>query len=213
MNKTARAPDAVRLREAMTAGPENGEPAPTPLAELADMARISMFAALVGAGAFIHIPLGPAHISLQTMMVMLTGFVLGPKKALLAMLVYLACGFIGLPMFGRGKAGPASFLGPTAGFLPGFVVGAATAGLSAYFTRSGRQHLLAMIGFGLAGTVLLLLLGTAGLRVVLTGDWSKAFALGFAPYIAGDVVKMLAAAAVRQKFFPPGNGGRGADHG
>lgn len=178
-------------------------PEPTPLDELSDLSRIAMFAALVGAGAFVHIPLGPMFLSLQTMMVMLTGFILGPKKAILAMLLYLACGFIGLPVFGRGKAGPASFLGPTAGYFPGFVLGAATAGLSTFFAGNRRRHIAAMLCFGFAGTTLLLLLGTVGLRLTVTDGWGKAFGMGFIPFIVGDSLKMMAAAAVRQMFFPP----------
>ncbi|MDR1745574.1 MAG: biotin transporter BioY, partial [Planctomycetota bacterium] len=88
------------------------DPAPTPLPRIHDLARISLYAALIGAGAFVHVPVGPMHISLQTMMIMLAGFVLGPKKAALALLLYNVCGFIGLPMYGRGRAGPAAFLGP-----------------------------------------------------------------------------------------------------
>lgn len=179
-------------------------PEPTPLAELHDLARLSMFAALIGAGAFIHIPLGPLHLTLQTMMVMLTGFILGPKKAVLAMLVYLACGFIGLPMFGRGKAGPASFLGPAAGYFPGFVLGAATAGLSVFFAGNRRRHIAAMLGFGFLGTVALLLLGAVGMRLTLFDSWDKAFGAGFFPFIVGDCLKMAAAAAagVAGVFFP-----------
>lgn len=188
-------------------------PEPTPLDELGDLSRIAMFAALVGAGAFIHIPLGPMFLSLQTMMVMLTGFILGPKKAILAMLLYLVCGFIGLPVFGRGKAGPASFLGPTAGYFPGFVLGAATAGLSTFFAKSKRGHIVAMLGFGFAGTALLLLLGTVGLRLILVDDWGKAFGAGFIPFILGDTLKMMAAAAVRQMFFPPQAEEGGGCHG
>lgn len=188
------------------------DPEPLPLSETRELTRIAMFAALVGAGAFIHIPFGPMHISLQTMMVMLTGFILGPRKAALAMLVYLAAGFIGLPMFGRGKAGPESFLGPTAGYLPGFVIGAAVAGASALFAGRGRWHVAAMIGFGFLGTVILLLCGTAGIRVIVAGDWSRAFAIGFAPYIPGDTVKMIAAALVCWKFFPSRTAGTEAKY-
>ena len=106
------------------------DPSPTPLSQLHDLARISLYAALIGAGAFVHVPVGPMHISLQTLLIMLAGFVLGPKRAALALLLYNICGFIGLPMYGRGRAGPAAFLGPTAGYFAGFVAGAVIAGFS-----------------------------------------------------------------------------------
>lgn len=185
---------------------------PTPVEALKDMTRIAMFAALVGAGAFIHIPLGPAHISLQTMMVMLTGFVLGPRKALLAMLLYLACGFIGLPMFGRGKAGPASFLGPTVGFLAGFLVGAVIAGVSTWFGGSRKRRVAAMIVFGAFGTLALLALGGVGLRLTIISDWRVAMTTGILPYIVGDMLKMLAAVAVKEAFFPDAPADAGSGH-
>ncbi len=176
------------------------EPAPTPPGELESLARAALFAALVGAGAFVHVPFGPLFLSLQTMLVMVTGFVLGPKKALLAMLVYLGCGFIGLPMFGRGRAGPASFLGPTAGYLAGFVAGAALAGMSVYFRGSRRRRIAARLGFGLAGTVILLLFGALGLRLTVAGDWTRALAIGFYPFLPGDCLKLVAAVAVAEQL-------------
>lgn len=175
---------------------------PTPAETLNNMTHIAMFAALVGAGAFIHVPFGPAHISLQTMMVMLAGFVLGPRRALYAMALYLACGFIGLPMFGRGKAGPASFIGPTVGFLAGFPAGAAIAGMSTWFGGNRKRRVAAMIAFGLFGTIALLALGGVGLRLTIMPDWRLAMAAGVLPYIVGDTLKMLAAVAVKEAFFP-----------
>ncbi|MCC8191415.1 MAG: biotin transporter BioY, partial [Planctomycetes bacterium] len=53
------------------------------------------------------------------------------------------------------------------------------------------------------GTALLLGAGTAGLRLRVASNWTGAFAMGFFPFIVGDTLKMLAAAAVRQAFFPP----------
>lgn len=181
------------------------EPPPTPLPELRDIVRVSLFAALVGAGAFIHIPFGPMFLSLQTMMIMLAGFILGPRRAILAMLVYLACGFIGLPVFGRGRAGPAAFFGPTFGYLAGFVAGAATAGLSVYFRGGRKRRVAAMIGFGAAGTVLLLGLGTLWLRYAVIDNWPTALAVGLYTFLPGDLLKMLAAAAVKETFFSDGD--------
>lgn len=178
------------------------DPEPMPLPAVHDLTRIAMFAALVGAGAFIHIPVGPMHISLQTMMIMLAGFMLGPKKAAVSLLLYALCGFIGLPVFGRGRAGPASFLGPTAGYYPGFVLGAAVAGLSCYFSGNGRRHVVAMIGFGFLAVVILLGVGAIGVKITMGIEWDRALAIGFFTFLPGDLLKVLAAAAVRQAFFP-----------
>ncbi len=187
------------------------EPAPTPLSQLHALTRIALFAALIGAGAFIYIPLGPLqNISFQTLMVMLTGFCLGPKKAALALLAYLACGFIGLPMFGRGRAGPASFIGPTAGFFLGFIAGAAIAGCGALVRGSRRRRVAAMIVCGLIGSVVLLSLGAVGLRLTVFDSWNKALAVGVYAFLPGDIIKMLMAVAVKEAFFPPA--GREGSH-
>ncbi len=188
-------------------------PRPTPLADIHTLTRIALFAALIGAGAFIHIPLGPAHISLQTMMVILAGFCLGPKKAALALAAYLACGFIGLPMFGRGKAGPASFFGPTGGFLVGFLFGAIIAGFSARspFRNSRKKRIIAMAAFGTVGAVVILLMGATGMYLTIIPDWNRAMALGFWTFLPGDLIKMALAIAVKEAFFPnPGTEARHA---
>lgn len=180
------------------------EPCPTPLPQIHDLARVSLYAALIGAGAFVHVPVGPMHISLQPMMAMLTGFVLGPKRAALALLLYNVCGFIGLPMYGRGRAGPAAFLGPTAGYFAGFLAGAVIAGVSVYFGGSRRRRVAAMVICGFIGTAVTLLLGTLLLWWRFIPEWNRAFAVGFLPFIVGDTIKMLAAAAIREAVFTDG---------
>lgn len=180
--------------------PTAATPEPLPLDRLHDMARIALYAALTGAGAFIHVPVGPMHISLQTMMIMLAGFALGPRKAALAMLLYLLCGFIGLPMFGRGKAGPASFLGPTAGYFVGFVAGAVLAGCSVFVQGTRLRRLSARIVCGAAASAVLLLFGVVLLRWRFIPDWNRAMLAGFLPFIAGDLVKMVVAAFVVEAF-------------
>lgn len=183
-------------------------PSPPPLSETAGLTRISLYAALVGVGAFIHIPFGPMHISLQTMMVHLTGFALGPRRAALALLLYNLCGFIGLPMFGRGKAGPASFLGPTAGYFAGFVLSALISGLAVRFSGTRRGRLGAMLFFGGVGAVVDLAAGSLLLYWRFIPDLTRAFVVGFVPFIVGDLVKMVVAALIADRFL---GGGRRVD--
>lgn len=179
---------------------DDSDAAPMSLPALHDLCRVSMYAALVGAGAFIHVPVGPMHISLQTMMLMLAGFVLGPKKAGLALLVYAAAGFVGLPMFGRGKAGPASFLGPTSGYFLGFVLGAIIAGFSTRFGGSGKKRVAVRLAFGALGSVVLLLTGTLALRLRFFDSWRQALMVGLFPFLPGDLIKMTIAAFLPEAF-------------
>ncbi len=96
-----------------------------------DLALVASFAALIAALAIPGaIPVGgfPAPITLQTLGVMLAGSILGWKRGGLAVVLYLAMGAIGLPVFAGGKGGLGSFVGPTSGYLYGFVVGAVVIG-------------------------------------------------------------------------------------
>ncbi len=92
-----------------------------------------VFAALVGVGAFISIPLPftPIPIGLQTLFVLLTGLVLGPLWGASAIVLYLLVGLLGLPVFAAGTGGPAHLAGPTGGYLLGFLPAAVVAGLIA----------------------------------------------------------------------------------
>ena len=67
-----------------------------------------------------------------------------------------------------------------------------------------------MIVFGMAGTATVLLAGTAVLHWRFIPDWNRAMLVGFHPFIVGDAVKMVAAALVKEAFFPPGAGAEGA---
>lgn len=179
-------------------------PAPQSLAQTRDLTQMSLYAALIGVGAFIHIPFGPMHISLQTMMVNLTGFALGTKKAAITLLLYNLCGFIGLPMFGRGKAGPASFLGPTAGYFLGFVLSAMISGLARRFGKTRKGRFAAMLIFGGIGAMVDLLAGSLVLYARFIPDMTKAFLVGFVPFIVTDLVKMVVAALIADRFLARG---------
>lgn len=179
---------------------------PAPLERLHDLTRTAMFAALIAAGAFIVIPIGPAHFTMQTMMIMLTGFCLGPKRAFLAMMVYLAAGFVGLPVFGRGRAGPAAFLAPTGGYYPGFVVEAVVIGLAANVPGGRARRIAAMAAAGLAGTAAMLTIGSTGLALLAIPDWKTAFILGFLPFAPIEPIKLALAIYIREAFYPPRRG-------
>lgn len=174
---------------------------PLALEQMHSLTRAAMFAALIAVGAFIMIPVGPLHISFQTMMLMLAGFCLGPRGAFWTMLLYLGATFIGLPMLGRGRAGPAVFFGPSCGYLPGFLCGAVIAGFAAGVAGSRRRRLAAMAVLGAIGTVVILACGSIGLRLTVTANWRDAFAFGLLPFLPGDLVKLALAIAIRETFL------------
>ena len=87
-----------------------------------DTSLIAIFATLTTLGAYIHIPLTPIPITLQTLFTYLSGTLLGGRLGALSQLVYVLMGMLGLPVYAGGKAGITHLFGPTGGFLLGFIL-------------------------------------------------------------------------------------------
>ena len=166
-------------------------PASPRLARVFDAALVTGFSLLIALSAQVAIPLPftPVPVTLQTFAVILTGCLLGSRRGALAVIAYIAEGSFGLPFFSGGTAGIVHLLGPTGGYLVGCVASAFLAGL-----LSERKSAMKPAG-------LLLALVAADLVVFIFGvTWlgaftgpQKAIALGFAPFIVGDGLKIAAA--------------------
>ncbi|MBP5329706.1 MAG: biotin transporter BioY, partial [Spirochaetaceae bacterium] len=92
---------------------------------------VALFAAIICVGCFIRIPLGVIPIVLQNVLCVLSGVLLGGLLGGAPTALFLVAGLIGLPVYSGGTGGLAVWLGPTGGFLPGYFLGAVTAGLIA----------------------------------------------------------------------------------
>ena len=152
------------------------------------------FAAAVAAASQIAIPLPftPVPITLQPMLVILAGMMLGPIAGAMSMLLYLAAGAAGLPVFTPvGAPGIARLFGPTGGYLLAYPVAAFVAGAIATRLSSLGGRWLA----GLAGVVVIYSGGVMQLAV-LNGDVARAVALGVTPFALLDVVKASVAALI-----------------
>lgn len=142
----------------------------------------------------LEIPLYPVPVTMQTFAVGLIGALYGWRLGALAVVFWLLQGAAGLPVLAGGAGGLAKFVGPTAGYLYAFPLLAMIAGLLAQRGWNGEKPLLAFAG--LVGAHLLhLSLGTAWLASWLGGDVQKAFALGFAPFLIGLLLKSALIAA------------------
>jgi biotin transport system substrate-specific component len=161
---------------------------------VADLVLILLGSLFVAALAQLSIPLQPVPITGQTLAVLMVGMALGSRRGALALVAYLAEGAAGLPVFAGGKFGIATLLGPTGGYLFGFLVAAWLVGLLAErgFDRSILKTLAAMA----AGNAVIYLFGVIWLtRFVgsFAGD-NGALALGMFPFLIGDAIKAVAAA-------------------
>ena len=152
------------------------------------------FAAAVAAASQIAIPLPwtPVPITLQPMLVILAGMLLGPVAGAASMLLYLAAGAAGLPVFTPiGAPGIARFFGPTGGYLIAYPVAAFIAGMFAARAKNLSGRWLA----GVAGIAVIYIGGIAQLSLI-SGDAARAVQLGVTPFAALDIVKAFVAAAI-----------------
>ena len=160
---------------------------PLPLAARRAIA-VLLGAALVAIAAQIAVPLPgtPVPMTLQPLAVLLVGGLLGPGLGASAMLLYLALGAAGLPVFTPyGLPGLARLLGPTGGYLLAYPVAAFVVGRIA----SDGRRLARLALAALAGIALIHLGGLAQL-VMLTGSVSGAARLGTLPFVLSDLVKV-----------------------
>lgn len=148
--------------------------------------------ALIALGAQISVPMLPVPMTLQTLAVVLVGLTAGARLGAGAVLAYLVEGAMGLPVFAGGVGGAAFLIGPTAGFLWGFVALAFAAG---WLVENGLARGL----FGtFAGVALisaaLYVPGVLWLTAATPLDLQGAINAGMVPFLAGDAVKAAVAA-------------------
>jgi biotin transport system substrate-specific component len=159
-----------------------------------DGALVAGFSLLVALSAQVAIPLPftPVPVTLQTLMVLATGALLGSRRGVVAILLYIGEGAAGLPVFAMGGSGPAHLAGPLGGYLVGFVAAAFLAGLirERGWDRSG---LLAFAGLVIADLAIyapgLLWLGA------FTG-FSRVLVQGALPFLVADLLKAAACASL-----------------
>jgi biotin transport system substrate-specific component len=152
------------------------------------------FAAAVAAASQIAIPLPwtPVPITLQPLLVILAGMWLGPVAGATSMVLYLAAGAVGLPVFTPiGAPGLARFVGPTGGYLIAYPAAAFVAGALAGRARSFGARWFAAI----AGIAVIYIGGIAQLSLI-SGSVAHAVRLGVAPFALLDVGKAFVAAAI-----------------
>lgn len=150
------------------------------------------------------LPFYPVPVTLQTLIVLCLGMVLGPRLGAAAVIAYLAQGAVGLPVFAgtpEKGIGLAYMLGTTGGYLLGFVVAAYTVGLLA--ERRWDRSKLTTIAAMIIGNAIIYAFGLVWLGSIV--GWDKPIlAWGMTPFLLGDIAKILIAAAMLPaawKFF------------
>lgn len=141
----------------------------------------------------IPLPFSPVPITGQTLAVGLIVTILGTRLGTFSVLIYILLGAVGLPVFSGMSGGFAILVGPTGGYIVGFLVTAIIMGL--YLDKFGITIFHAIIA-NLIGMVVTLAFGTVWLKVVGDLSWTAAFMGGVAPFIVVGILKAVLAAWV-----------------
>jgi biotin transport system substrate-specific component len=151
-------------------------------------------ASLTALGAFITVPLGPVPFTMQPLFVLLSGLLLGWRLGAVSMIIYLVVGLVA-PVYHGGSSGLGTLIGPTGGYLWGFVLAAALTG--ALNQRFGSAGVWARFAAAGAGLVPIYALGASWLAWQLhTTSFHVVVWGGVLEFLPLDVVKALLAAAV-----------------
>jgi biotin transport system substrate-specific component len=147
---------------------------------------------LLAVSAQFKIPLYPVPVTGQTLVVMLIGMAYGPRLGGITVAAYLFEGAVGLPVFAGGATGIAILLGPTGGYLFGFLLAAVAMG---YLAERGMGHSVVSTVIAMViGNMVVYLAGAAWLANFI--GFGKAMTLGVLPFLYGDLLKIVVAAGL-----------------
>ena len=176
-----------------------------------DIVVMAISAALITVCSWISVPLGPVPVTLQTMAILAVLMTVGGRRGTIAIAVYLLLGAVGVPVFAGFKGGPASFLGPTGGFLAGFIVAALVFWLleklvfARLMTTLGKRLIFGLVN-SLIFELVLYVFGVIWFMTVYaakTGPIGLGTVLGMCviPFIIPDLIKMAAAAVIGSRAY------------
>ena len=135
------------------------------------------------------LPFSPVPITGQTFAILLLGALYGSKRGLATVLTYFALGVMGLPVFAGGAFGVARLIGPTAGYLAGFLAAAFVVGLLS--ERGWDRKPWTTASSMIIANVIIYMIGVLWLSRFV--GWQRVLSTGFLPFLAGDALKIALA--------------------
>ena len=171
-----------------------------------EMVLVALFTGLTAVGAAINIPIGEVPITMQSLFVILSGLILGPKLAALSQLVYILLGLMGIPIFAGFSGGIQSLMKASFGFLIGFIFSAYVVGKIGHFEKgvSPKRIWLASI----VGTGVIYLFGLPYMYFILNIILAKGLSfmavlnIGCLLFLPGDILKLAIASMIAIKILP-----------
>ncbi|NTU99717.1 MAG: biotin transporter BioY [Methanoregulaceae archaeon] len=167
------------------------------------IAETAAFTSLLALGAWVSIPFLPVPITLQTLFVILAGAVMG-RYGIYPSSLYVLMGVLNIPVFHNGTAGIGILLGPTGGYILGFIPGSLAAGLA----YEQRHDVIRVLGIG-AGLFLIFFTGMTWLSFSTGMSAFAAFLVGVVPFLPGDALKGAAVFFIARRLEGLGIGPRG----
>jgi len=161
---------------------------------LISLLKTALFVALIAIGGIISFPtpISEIHFSLQILFVLLAPLVLGPVFGTIACAIYVLLGVIGLPIFAGMRAGPVVLIGPTGGYLIGFIISAPFSGL----LSKKVQPLIALS----VALLIIYIIGVLQFSYVTKITFKAGIIGGVLPFLPFDILKLLIAYFVYLKL-------------
>ena len=163
-----------------------------------NIAIMALFVALLAICSWISLPIGPVPFTLQTFAVFVVGGLLGFKRGTVTVVVYILLGLVGVPVFSGFKGGVGVIVGPTGGYILGFILTEIVISLGVKFMKVENEALkmLVMFVFCVIGDALCFVVGTIQFMAVTGNILSVSLTYCVIPYIIPDIVKIIVAVIV-----------------
>ncbi|WP_028778164.1 biotin transporter BioY [Shimazuella kribbensis] len=169
-----------------------------------NMVLAALFAALLAVGSQISIPIGPVPITLQTLMVLLTGAILGSRWGAISVIVWILLAAVGAPVLSGGTGGMGVLFGPTGGYIFGFLIAAFVVGL--IIERLGRNKHISwwhlFLVFMIGGELIIHAVGFPWFLIASNLPFSMdLFNKVFLVFLPGDIAKAILATILTFSLF------------
>ena len=174
--------------------------------KIVEIVKIALMAAIISVLGPLSVPLPftPVPVSFTIMAVYLTSYLLGSKTGTLSVIIYILVGLAGLPVFSGFTGGAAKLIGPTGGYIIGFIFIAIIGGF--FVDKFKGNFFLSLLGMAI-GTAICYLFGSLWLAYQASMNLKQALLAGVVPYVALDCAKMVIAVLLGKQVKPLKNKG------
>jgi biotin transport system substrate-specific component len=165
------------------------------------MVMCALFAALTAILSQIVIPIGPIPINLATFAVFISGALLGSKLGALSLLIFALLGAFGVPVFAMFRSGLDALLGPTGGYIIGYIPAAFITGFIIEKRNKNNKTFIFPIAM-LGGMITYLTLGTAWFMFLMNMDLYSSLMICVIPFLPGEFIKIAVATIIVKRLLP-----------